>query len=230
MANILEDLDFTEIANLRLFTGIEKDELPKMLQCLNTIVCSYPKGAYIISPGEPVKRFGVVLKGRVLVLSEESDGTRSILTDKQKDELFGTDVALNEANDNISIVAAGDCRVLLFEVNRVFWNCTVPCNTHKQLLYNLVQLLSNSNTRLIHKFRHVSQHSLRKKIQSFFLEQSEIQGKCDFEIAFNRQELADYLVADRSALSAELSRMRKEGLIDFRKNHFILKETFFRAS
>ena len=225
----LVENDLNAIAKAALFANIERAELPKILDSLNTKISCYKKDDYIIRGGDQVKRFVIILEGRLLILCEGKDGLRTILTDKQKDEIFGADLSLSKSSDDISIIAAGDCRVLIIDLDKIFWDCTVACSTHKQLLYNLVEILSDSNIRLIRKFRHVSQHSLRKKIVSFLSEQLEFQSSRDFEINFDRQEMADYLGADRSALSAELSRMRKEGLLDFRKNHFLIKEPFFQS-
>lgn len=224
----IEVPDFEEIAQTALFAGIDGGELPKVCGCLNSVVCHYKKDGYIIRSGDTEKRFGIVLAGRVYVLSEESDGSRTILAERQKDEIFGTSMAVKEESDNISIVATGDhCRVLIIDIDNIFWDCALSFSTHQQLLFNLVRVLALSNLRMMRKLRHISQHSLRKKIISYLTEQSELLGLDDFYIDFDRQGMADYLGADRSALSAELSRLRKEGLLDFRKNHFILKGSFF---
>lgn len=225
---IIEAPDFAELGRTALFTGIVEEELPKVFSCLHATVCNYRKDGYIIRSGDTEKRFGIVLDGRVFVLSEESDGSRTILADWRKNEIFGSSVAVEEESDNLSIVAAGDhCRVLIIDIDTIFWNCALSFTTHQQLLFNLVRVLALSNLRMIRKFRHISQHSLRKKIVSYLTEQSELMNSRDFSIDFDRQGMADYLGADRSALSAELSKMRKEGLLTFRKNSFILKDAFF---
>jgi CRP-like cAMP-binding protein len=225
----IEVPNFEEIGETTLFADIDKDELPLVFGCLNSIVCNYKKDGYIIRSGD-MGRFGFVLEGRVLVLSEDSDGSRTILADRQKNEIFGASVVMAENNDNFSIVAAVDqCRVLIVDIDKIFWDCTLSYATHQRLLFNLVRIMSLENIRMMRKFRHISQHSLRKKIVSYLTEQRELWGNREFYIDFDRQEMADYLGADRSALSGELSKMRKEGLILFRKNHFILKDAFFRG-
>lgn len=224
----IEVPDFEEIGKTALFDEIDRAELPIVFGCLNAVVCNYKKDGYIMRSGD-TKRFGLVLDGRVLVLSEDRDGSRTILADRRKNELFGTSVAMAEENDNFSIIAATDhCRVLIVDTDKIFWDCGLSCATHRRLLFNLVRLLAMGNILMMRKFRHISQHTLRKKIVSYLAEQSTFFDDVDFWIDFDRQEMADYLDADRSALSAELSKMRKEGLIDFRKNHFILKDGFFQ--
>lgn len=225
----IEVPDFEEIGKTALFDEIDRVELPIVFSCLNAIVCNYKKDGYIIRSGD-TERFGIVLDGRVLVLSEDRDGSRTILANRQKDELFGTSVAMAEENDNFSIIAAVDhCRVLIIDINKIFWDCSLSFTTHQRLLFNLVRLLAVGNIRMMRKFRHISQHTLRKKIVSYLTEQRDILGVADFYIDFDRQEMADYLGADRSALSAELSRMREDGLLEFRKNHFILNDAFFHG-
>ncbi|HMM06647.1 MAG TPA: Crp/Fnr family transcriptional regulator [Clostridiales bacterium] len=224
----IEAPNFEEIGKTALFTGIDGAELPKIFSCLHAMVCHYRKDGYIIRSGDREKRFGIVLDGRVFVLAEEHDGSRTILADRRKNEIFGTSVAVEEDSDSLSIVAAGDhCRVLIIDIDTIFWDCSLSFTTHQQLLFNLARVLALSNLRMMRKFRHISQHSLRKKIVSYLTEQSELANSHDFSIDFDRQGMADYLGADRSALSAELSKMRKEELLSFRKNSFILKDAFF---
>lgn len=216
----LRNLD--EIRDSLLFEDLSDEEIKKVLNCLNAKEVCYAKDTQVLVGQRKVPLVGIVLSGSIFMISTDSDGNRSILDNAGQGEFFGLSLVLDDFSDNLGIIAAGDCRVLLIDANTILWGCSCFCDIHKKLLYNLIGILSHSNMGLLRKFRHVSQHSLRRKITSFLNEQADLQESSDFMIPFNRQEMADYLGADRSALSAELSRMKKEGLIDYQKNHFSL--------
>lgn len=220
-------VNLREIKNTLLFKNLSDEEIQKVLGCLHAEEVFYAKDTHVLIGRKGIPLVGIVLSGSIFMVCTDSDGNRSILDNAQKGEIFGLSLILDDLGDNLCIVAAEDCRVLLVDANTILWGCSCFCDTHKQLLYNLISILSKSNMGLLRKFRHISQHTLRRKIASFLNEQADLQKTSDFTIPFNRQEMADYLGADRSALSAELSRMKKEGLIDYQKNHFTLLERIY---
>ncbi|MGN1010770.1 MAG: Crp/Fnr family transcriptional regulator [Clostridia bacterium] len=216
-----------EIRDTLLFHHLSDEEIKKVLNCLKAEEVSYAKDTQVLIDRKGTPLVGIVLSGSIFMVCTDSDGNRSILNNAGKSEIFGLSLIMDDFGDNLCVVAAEDCRVLLIDANTILWGCACSCDTHKQLLYNLIGILSKSNMSLLRKFRHISQHTLRRKIVSFLNEQADILGIDEFTIPFNRQEMADYLGADRSALSAELSRMKKEGLIDYQKNRFqILKRVY----
>ena len=220
-------VEIYEVRNTLLFEDLRDEDIKKVLNCLKAEEVSYTKDATVKLGRKNTPLVGIVLSGSIFTVCTDSDGNRSILDNAREGEIFGFSLILDDFGDNLCIVAAEDCRVLLIEANTILWGCSCFCDTHKQLLYNLIRILSRSNMGLLRKFRHISQHTLRCKILSFLNEQADLQGASEFTIPFNRQEMADYLGADRSALSAELSRMKKEGLIDYQKNSFrLLKRVF----
>ena len=119
-------------------------------------------------------------------------------------------------------VASEKTEVLFLRIYRVLTTCSNACEFHARLVRNLLSVLALHNLKMNEKLTHVTQRTLREKLLSYLSSESARAGAASFEIPFNRQQLADYLSADRSALSAELSRMRGEGLIEFEKNSFRL--------
>ena len=100
--------------------------------------------------------------------------------------------------------------------------CDRGCQCHNRVKDNLILMLSSRNRSLTQKLRHLSKRSTRDKLISYLTEASVESGKKEFDIHLDRQQLADYLAVDRSAMSSELSRMKSEGMLNFKKNHFIL--------
>ena len=119
--------------------------------------------------------------------------------------------------------AVKDCTVLMLDVTRVLTTCTNACKFHSRLIRNLLSTISDKNRILTQKMLHMQQRTTREKLLSYLSEQSLKHGSPSFDIPFNRQQLADFLSVDRSAMSSELGKMKNEGLLDFDKNHFVLK-------
>ncbi len=224
MENFVKPFDASILKDVMLFSHLSEEEIAKVFSCLNAREVAYRKDAVLPIGEKDAPFFGIVLEGAIFVTSMDPNGNRSILSSARKNEIFGLTMILDGFGDNLVVVAAEDCRVLFIDANKLFWGCSASCGSHKRLLYNMLTVLSHSNMELLRKFRHASQPTLRRKITSFLCDQQTIHGSDAFDIEYNRQELAEYLGADRSALSAELSRMKREGLIDYRKNHFKILE------
>ena len=124
---------------------------------------------------------------------------------------------------NVSVLADENLSVLFLNLSKTLQMCSSSCPFHARLIENLVCVLARRNLILNEKLTYVTQHTLRDKILSYLSAESIRQHSSYFDIPFDRQQLADYLNAERSALSGELSRLKKEGIIDYQKNHFFLK-------
>lgn len=120
----------------------------------------------------------------------------------------------------VSVLASERCEILFLEIQRVFTVCSPACGYHSRLIRNLLTIMARKNLMLTRKIDHMSQRTIREKVMAYLSCEAERWGNEAFEIPFNRQQLADYLAVDRSALSAELSRMQKDGLIEYGKNRF----------
>ncbi len=215
---------YTEILkHTKLFSGIGEDEIEAMLSCLNAQVKEYKKGEFIFRQGEHLENFCILLKGCVHIQSDDYWGNRSIINEISPLELFGESYAVYEScavlND---AVASSDCTVAFFNVSKLMTMCSSACRFHSAVISNLLVALSHKNRTLMHKLTHISQRTTREKLISYLSHQSKLSGSNSFTIPFNRQQLADFLSVDRSAMSNELSKMRNEGLITFDKNNFTL--------
>ena len=127
----------------------------------------------------------------------------------------------------MSVQAGEESEILLIPIKKLTTVCTNACNNHAVLIQNLLKILANRNQQLVTKFSHISKRSTREKLLSYLYLQSRLQGSNTFTIPFNRQELADYLFVERSAMSHELSKLRDEGLLDYHRSSFKL---FFKES
>ncbi len=208
----------------QLFSGISENELRAMLSCLDAKIEEYPKGAFVLRAGDGVDAIGLMLLGSVLVIQEDVWGNRNILSKVGVGQTFGTAYACAPGSiPNSAVVAETAVTVMFLNVRRILNVCSSACTHHNRIIRNLLGELAEKNLMINEKLTHMGQRSTRSKIMSYLSARAKQLGTYEFDIPFSRQQLADYLAVDRSGLSIELGKMRDEGLLDFRKNHFVLK-------
>ena len=207
-----------------IFSGISEEETEKMLHCLEVRPETFQKDEYILRAGDLVEACGVVITGKVLIIQEDFWGNRNILAAVGAGHCFAETFACSPgAVLNVSVMAQTNVQVLFLSVKRILTTCPSTCSHHSRMIRNLLSELAEKNLRLNEKITHLGQRSRRAKILSYLSAEAQRHGSAEFDIAFSRQQLADYLSVDRSGLSMELSRMQEEGLLEYRKNHFVLK-------
>ena len=217
--------DIQLLKRSRLFNGINEDEIKFLLDCLSAHNREYFKGEYIYRYGDKIDAIGVVLLGKVLVFNEDYWGNRSIMAELSPGDLFGeTFASTNSTPITVSVVATEDARVMFLGMRKALTTCEKACDFHHKLIRNLVGELAEKNLLLNEKIGHMSKRTTREKLLSYLSSQSRKHGSLSFEIPFNRQQLADYLGVDRTAMSKELSKLRVEGVIDFDRRGFIIGE------
>jgi CRP-like cAMP-binding protein len=218
MGNKYEILSGTE-----LFAGIEASDIAPMLACLAARPARFEKNRIVFSGGERAGRFGIVLEGRVQIYQEDYYGNKSILRSAGAGELFAEAFAFAESqNLPFSVAAAADCELLLIDGRRLANQCSHACVFHGRLIRNMLNIIALENIALTRKIEFTSKRTTREKLLAYLSSEARATGSGSFQIPFNRQELADYLFVDRSAMSAELGRLRDEGVLLFQKNRFEL--------
>ena len=212
----------TQIRQCRLFDRIDEEGLLKTLNCLNVQVMTCEKGKVIFHQGDAPKYFGVVLSGSVHVMVTHADGSQTLIGAVDESDLFAeTCACAGEEAFPSSFVAAKDSVVMILDHMRVITGCrNNGCLAHSLLVTNLMRSIARKNLVLAQKLGVVTQRTTRGKLTAYLRVQQKQANSARFTIPFDRQALADYLGVDRSAMSAELSRMKKEGMIDFKKNEF----------
>lgn len=207
----------------KLFKGIGEQEAVSMLSCLGAYQRSYQKGDCVFRKGERITAVALLLDGAVHIRKEDYWGNLSILNEISAGEVFGETYACLEVGEMLNnAVAVKNSQVLFLDVKRVLTTCSSACQFHGKLIQNLLSVLALKNKMLTQKLEHMSQRTTREKLLSYLSEQSLREGRPSFDIPFNRQQLADFLSVDRSAMSNELCRMRDEGILEFDRNHFVL--------
>lgn len=223
-------MDHTFLSNTPLFRGIAPQDVEAMLTCLQAEQRTYPRGASILQAGNTTRFIGLILSGSVSIESDDVWGNKSILDHAHAGQVFAETYACvpNEPL-LINVVAAQACEILFLDMSRVLHICSNVCTFHNELVRNLLTISSQKNRNLSRRIFHTSSKTIRGRLLSYLSFQSIQQGSREFDIPFNRQQLADYLSVDRSAMSNELSKMQREGLLIANRSHFILLRQYSDA-
>lgn len=207
--------------NTPLFRDIPSAEQEQLLSCLQATEKRYEKGAVILREGEPTRWMGLVLTGRVLLEHSDVSGNNAVLGSALPGAVFAEPYAcLPQQPLLIRAVAAEESRVLFLQAERVLDTCPEVCAYHRQLLRNLLTVCAERNLRLSQRILHTSPKTIRGRLLSYFSDRVRQTGSNRFTVPYDRQQLADYLGVERSALCHELSKMRREGLLLYQKNQF----------
>ncbi len=216
-------MDFSFLSNTKLFQGISPEEVQGMMGCLGFYEKRYPKDTVIFHAGDTVTELGLVMAGSVNIIVNTYWGTTSILGHVGKGEIFGEAYAAIPGKELLcEVVTCEECRVLFLPMSKALTQCGNGCGFHNRLIHNLIRISAGKNLNLSNRMMHITPRTIRERLLSYLSEEMMAQGNVHFAIPFTRQQLADYLCVDRSALSNELSKMQKEGLLTFCKNEFAL--------
>jgi CRP-like cAMP-binding protein len=210
--------------NVPLFEGITPKELQTLLSCVGMSAKSVKKGKTVIAQGARIESLGIVVSGRVQVSRNDYDGNRVIMADIGPSQVFAESfVCAGIERSPVTVVASEDASILFLPFARLMTSCESACGFHRRLIVNLVGLLARKNLFLNSRLDIIARRTTREKVLAFLDLESRKAGALEFDIPFSRNELADYLAVDRSALSRELGAMRDEGLIAFTKARFSLR-------
>ena len=206
-----------------LFNGVEEKELGGMLVCLSATIKHYGKNDIILMAGSKATSIGILVEGTAQITREDAEGNRAILSELVKTDIFAEAyVAAVRDEIPITVTATADCSVVWIPFSKVVVQCTFSCDFHRQLIQNMMRIIAEKNINMNEKMRLLSCKTTKEKLLTYLQDYSDKVGKDKFKIPFSRNELADFLSVDRSAMSRELSKLRDEGLIRYQKNEFEL--------
>ena len=181
------------------------------------------KGQTLLHEGDSTESIGIVLTGAVQVVREDYYGNRSIMGHIGPTQLFGESYAFAGTRTlPVSVVCDADGSVMMIDSRRISSCCANVCEFHNRMIENMLRMVATHNLMLHQKIYITSKRSTREKLMTYLLSQAKLSGSNSFSIPFDRQALADYLEVDRSGLSAEISKLRKEGVLESQKNTFTL--------
>ena len=214
---------FEILRKCALFDQVADQDLLPMLSCLGAKVEQFDKKYTIFAEGTAAKHIGIVLSGSVQIVQNDYYGNRSLLAGAVPAEMFGEAFACSETPSlPVAVIAAEPSEIMLIDCRRILHSCANACAFHQQMIFNLMKSLATKNILFHQKLEIVAKRSTREKLMAYLSMQAAAVGSRRFDIPFDRQDLADYLEVDRSGLSAEIGKMKREGILENRKNHFVL--------
>lgn len=214
------------LENCPFFQELAEKEILSILHCIDAKVISAARNEYIFHTGDSTKAMGLVLTGSVLIIQEDLWGHRNIMAKIHSGDFFGEPYAATPGSVlNISVVADENCEILMMNIDRLLSVCPTVCQHHNRLIRNMVSVLAGKVLLFNDKITHMSKRSTREKLLSYLSSESVKQNSLSFDIPYNRQQLADYLCVERAAMSVELSKLQKEGILKTEKTHFVLNAT-----
>lgn len=215
--------NFSALKNCELFLGIGEESLAAMLKCLDARVREFGKDETIFREGQEVKCIGIVLSGEVQVMQDDYFGYRSIWARIGTSGLFGEAFACAGTDFlPVNVTAVEDSKIMFINCSRITITCSNACGFHQQVIFNLLHALAAKNVMLRQKMEITSKRTTREKLLAYLALQAKLHHSNTFTIPYDRQELANYLQVDRSAMSAEIGRLRKEGLIQCSRSRFTI--------
>lgn len=214
---------YSVIKSSSLFSGITENEVSAMLPCLKARIKEYENSEFLLRAGESTDEIGLVLDGEVLVIQEDIWGNRNILHKVNPGQTFAVAFACAPGSVlNVSVIAENPATVMFLSVKKILTTCPSDCEHHNRIIRNLLAEIAEKSLQLNEKLTHIGQRTTRAKLMAYLSDEMKRKNKCEFDIPFSRQQLADYLGVERSGLSLELGKMKKEGKLNFHKNHFKL--------
>lgn len=209
------------LKKVAIFQNVNESNIESMLKCLGAYEQQYNKNDILLLSGDTVTSVGIVLSGSAQIVREDIMGNRTILSEISASDMFGEAFACaNVGKSPVTVLTTTGCSILYIQFKRIVTTCSSSCSFHTRLIENMLSLIAQKNIFLNNKIEILSQRTIREKVMSYFFMQIQKTGSKKFKIPFTRDELADFLCVNRSALSRELCNMREEKMLDFDKNEF----------
>lgn len=232
----MEDITLTKwsriLKGLEIFEGIEEAEIDRLLTCLQPRIRDYQRNEHVIIEKDGVRRMGIVMQGEVKIFKENEAGDRVMIGKVQKNGGFGEMLAFSNTEQmHVTVVVSKDSKILFLTPGQVLGTCTKLCSGHKQLIQNILKIVTKKGIQLNRKIEYLSIKGVRRKISTYLLEQLNQTGETYFTIPLKRKELAEFLNMPRPSLSRELIKMQEEGILEFYRSSFkILQKEKLRES
>lgn len=212
------------LKRIPLFKGLSEDEITSALICLAAKETTYEKNAFIFSLEDTNPTVGIILSGSVVIIKEDFWGNRSMLTKLGVGDIFGEAFTCAQTEKlPVGVLASEKSEILFIDYKKILNDTSPACPFHNQLVQNMLVILAGKNVMLTQKIDHLMKRSTREKLLSYLSGRALETGSNVFDIPLSRQEMADYLAVDRSAMSNELSKLQEQGLLSFHRNHFELR-------
>ncbi len=208
-----------------LFTGLTDQQILDLIPCFGVRISQYARQETVVMAGDEQTMFGVVIEGQVQVQKEDYSGDRLILGIFGPGEVFGeVPVFSGLTSWPNSVIATQNSEVMFIPHHKISEPCCRVCHSHRLLIANMLRIVAQKALAMNGRLNYLKLRGMREKLAAFLFDQSRLAGSHTFMITMNREQLADYLNVSRPSMSRELGRMRDEGVIDFFRSSFTIKD------
>ncbi|MFI3170675.1 MAG: Crp/Fnr family transcriptional regulator [Faecalibacterium sp.] len=212
---------FSVLKENPLFESIIAEDFAAMLHCLGAFRKEYQKKEIILLAGDRVNHVGLVLSGAVKIVQQDLYANETVLAEIATGDTFGEVFACADISHSpVIVIAKEDCNILFLDYKKVITTCSKACVFHAKLSENLLKLIARKCLFLNKRLEILSKRTTQAKIMAFLLYAGN--GQTQITLSLNREEMANFICVERSAMCAELSKMKKKGLIRYHKNQFEL--------
>lgn len=207
----------------QLFRGIRTANARMILDCFEYKVRTFEQGEVIFPKGSAVESIGLILSGRAEILYKDLYGDTVCILVKETGEFVGDLYSCARNNVTTSNIAAQTrCELLLLNTRRVLEPCELQCENHKIITRNLIAMIADEGIRMGKRMAILSGRTIRGKLLTYLAQQARDAGSNTFFIPYSRQELADFLFIERTAMSTELNKLKRDGVLDFDRQRFTI--------
>ncbi len=216
-------MDCLFLSKTPLFKDMTAEEIKESLEFMNGYEKRFTKSEIILHAGDKTDSLCLVLSGSVNIKMNNSRGDSNIIGFVGQGQLFAEAYSVVRQKSLLcDAEAAADTTVLFLQTDKLLSADRYPGSFCIKLIKNMLMISAEKNLALSSRMTHTAPRLIRDRLVSYLSEQSAAASCKTFKIPFSRQQLADYLSVERSALSNELSKMKRDGLIDYNKNNFCL--------
>lgn len=212
-----------KICDFDIFKGLDKNDIKALTFCFKSRVQTYEKNDVIANSMDRFDNLILIVQGQANIVSYMQNGNTNLQDKLTAGSIYG-DVELfsKSGTYNSTIVANKKTEVMFLNKYIVNIPCENNCYRHKTFLDNLVMHMANSLQKKQQTINILSKRSTKEKVLLLLKYLAKEQNTRYILLPYSRQEMADFLAVDRSALSLTLSKMKKDKQIDFEKNKFVL--------
>lgn len=213
------------VRNSFLFQRLEEEEACRAIRELEGYIKSEPKGRLLFQEGDQIRVLGIILKGEIRISRIDSEGEEKLYQKLRPPYMLGADIVCtpSQLSPYTAYSSESSC-VWYFPYERLKEAGRLKEESRAMVKERLLEFIANENIRKFYKVDMLCAANAREKILKYLRIQCRKEGSAQVEIPYNREELANYLCMNRSVLSHTLSRMQKEGILEFKKNKFYLKK------
>lgn len=210
------------LKNHPLFQDLSESDLDQLYHAACMRSQFFEKNQTVFHAGDRICEVGIVQTGNIHIEMLDLWGNKSILSSIAPGQIFAETYAICRKPLLVDVTAAAPCEILFLNLEFLARSFSEPGSCRDAIMQNLFAICVRKNLILSNRIFCTTPKTVRGRLLVYLSSESAKAGSTSFTIPFDRQGMADYLNLDRSALSKELGRMKKDGILDFKKNHFIL--------